>query len=352
MRLLHGRPDTGWGFLARTALAVPAGIYGVAHSLRRMLYVTGVAPTLHLPCPVISVGNITAGGTGKTPMCELLARKIVARGQRVAILSRGYGPCGTSGADDEAPGSLPVGAARFTHPRRARLARQVLRDFKPDVMVLDDGFQHYAIHRDLDIVLVDALNPFSNNHLLPRGLLRERPSALRRADLIVVTRSNQVDPIRVETLRAHLERLAPGVPVIESIHQPTEIESVSERRTIPLEWLRGRELLAFCGLGNPAGFRKTIEGLGAKLATFVAFPDHHAYSEADVERLNLRAREFMTEAFVTTRKDAAKLSAELFEGPLLVVHVELKLTRGAEALDARIERILGAPGLVERTLQP
>jgi tetraacyldisaccharide 4'-kinase len=341
-QLIMGRNRGIVAGILRLFLSFASVLYGIGQRLHRFMYMIGLLQRVRLPCPVISIGNLTAGGTGKTPMVEAIAHWLEEHGAKVAILSRGYGKT-KSGSDDERLSSASPNIQRFTHPNRARLAQQVLREFKPDVILLDDGFQHYRLHRDLDIVLIDALNPFSNGRLLPRGLLREKPAAAKRADLIVLTRADLVDPDRLETLRTLLGRHAPGRPVLQAVHQAVDIESVTEHRKLPQQWLRGRDVIGVCAIGNPEAFKLTLQKMGASVAHFVAYPDHHVYEAQDYRHINVIAKEFMAEAIVTTQKDATKLVPEDIELPMLVVNVELKFTRGFETLEERLRALIGRP---------
>jgi tetraacyldisaccharide 4'-kinase len=325
--------------LVRMALSILSFFYLVGQRLHRLMYALGLAQRVRLPCPVISVGNLTTGGTGKTPMVEMLAHWLEEQGLRVAILSRGYGKFGDT--DDEALPTTSPNIRRFVHPNRAKLAQRVLKEFRPHVILLDDGYQHYRIHRDLDILLIDALTPFSNGRLLPRGLLREKPSAARRADLIVLTHGDLVEPDRVETLRALLERHAPGRPVLEAAHRTVDLDSLQERRRVPLEWLRGRDILAVCGIGNPDSFRLALQRTGANLSHLIAYPDHHPYSDADYQHINVQSKEFMAETIVTTAKDAVKLNPDRIETPMVVLRIEFKITRGMEILEQRLRSLIG-----------
>jgi len=328
--------------MAKPVLSVLSVLYRFGHGLRRLLYKVGFFPTVKLPVPVISVGNITTGGTGKSPFVELLGHWLEEHGLRTAILSRGYGRIAGSTIDDEPLSAPSPQLIRLAGSNRVRLARQALESFKPDVILLDDGFQHYRIHRDLDIVLVDAVNPFSNGRVLPRGLLRERAKALQRADLILVTRSDQIDPTRLETIRAMLSRVSGGKPLVEGAHKPIELEAPVESRRVPLDWLRTRELVAFSGIGNPDAFKLTLESLGANVVSHVIYPDHHTYTPSEIRGLNLHAKEFMAEGLVTTAKDAVKLPYDAFEVPLYVLKVEMRLGRGRERLE---EKLADAAGL-------
>lgn len=306
-------------------------VYAFLHGARRLFYRIGLLRSVKLPCPVISVGNITAGGTGKTPLVEYLARWFARKNFRTVILARGYGRSGASRDDEDLISEMELeNVVRLAGPDRVVLARKALEAYRADIIILDDGFQHYRIQRTLDVVTVDATNPFAGGHLLPRGLLRERPSALRRADVVVLTRTDQASPGALDALR---ERIGPAA---EAVHRPVHVRSLWNRKQQGLEWLRGRPIYAFCGLGNPEAFRRTLESLGAHVVKFRAFPDHHPYAPGDLLRMNAEAEEFMAEALVTSEKDAARVSAGSFELPLAALRIEIELVRGEELLEDRL----------------
>lgn len=331
LSVITGRRRGPLAALLRAILWAGTAVYLVLHKGRRLLYAIGLRRAFRFPCPVISVGNITAGGTGKTPFVEYLARWFARKGFRTAILARGYGRI-AGGADDEdlfCEMELE-NVVRLTGRDRVASGRRALADYRARVLILDDGFQHYRVHRTLDIVTVDATNPFAGGKLLPRGLLREGPSALRRADLVVLTRTDQVSPEALEALRRQIG------PAVETVHKPVQVRCLWNRRSYGVEWLRGRSVYAFCGVGNPESFRRTLESLGASIVKFRAFEDHHAYTPADLRRLNAEAQEFMAEAAVTTEKDATKLRADAFELPLAALRVEIEITRNEDLLEERL----------------
>lgn len=342
--ILDERPGLGPS-LARSLFGLASIAYALGLSLRRLAYGCGLVRVYRAPVPVISVGNLTTGGTGKTPAALWLCRRLAQRGLRVALLARGYGRAG-DGPDDEAPapGALPEGVVRLVGPRRDRLAAEAVERHGAQAIVLDDGFQHWRLARDFDLVCVDALDPFGNERLLPAGPLREPMSALRRASAFLLTRTNLCPSEELGALRARMRALAEGRPVADSAHRPVSLLAPGAPRERPLEWLRGRRVYAFCGIGSPRGFRKTLTALGAALVQFRAFPDHHRYRPIDLNRIAAEAKEFMAEALVTTEKDAARLSGASFPLPLLLLTVELEVTRGLEALEAAAAEALGAAG--------
>jgi len=279
----------------------------------------------HARVPVISVGNLTVGGAGKTPVAIELGSRLAARGLRPAVLSRGYGrrtraPMQVSPDSrvDEV-GDEPLLMARrgltvFVGPSRAQLAEMAVQR-GADVLVLDDGLQHHALARDLDVVVVDASNPFGNGHLLPRGPLRELPSALRRVQrgLLWLTRCDLPRDPRVSRL--------PSWPAVESAYAAETS-------------LRGRRVFLFAGIARPASFEATVRGLGAEIAGARWFRDHHRYSGHDLAALRSEAGEA---TLVTTEKDLVRIDQP--EG-IVAVPVEVRILRGEDALAAALGAIL------------
>jgi tetraacyldisaccharide 4'-kinase len=331
--------------LLRGLLGMFTIVYAALHRSRQILYRIGVFRSHKFPCPVVSVGNITAGGTGKTPLVEFLARWFARKNLRIAILARGYGKSATRGVDDEDLISEMEleNVVRLPGADRVATGRKALSEYRADLLILDDGFQHYRVQRGLDIVAIDATQPFANGHLLPRGLLRERPSALRRADLVILTRTDQIPAADLDELRKKIG------PAVETVHKPIHVRSLSNRKKHGLDWLRGRSVYAFCGVGNPDAFRRTLESVGATVVKFRAYEDHHQYVSQDVRRMNAEAQEFMAEAIVTTEKDATKLNAEGFELPLAALRIEIEITRSEELLE---ERLLAVIRDMPRTAAP
>lgn len=339
--VLSGRRRGPVAALFKLALSLLSVVWWILHKTRQGLYAIGLLRRVKLAVPVVSVGNLTAGGAGKTPLVEHLARWFSNHRLRTAILARGYGRIDAN-RDDESLALEFENVIRLTGADRVAGAKSAIEDFRADVVVLDDGFQHYRLRRDLDVLVVDATNPFAGGRLLPRGLLRERPSSAARADLIVLTRTDQVPRTAVDELRDQLAALSGGRPMVETVHRPVAVRSLWNKKRHDVEWLRGRNVYAFCGIGNPEAFRRTLQSLGAGVVKFRAFPDHHGYEPSDLRLLNVEAQEFMAEAFVTTEKDAHKLRAEGFERPLLVLRVELEVVRGEELLEAALLELFKA----------
>ena len=290
--------------------------------------------------PVVSVGNLTVGGTGKTPCVEYVARFFRQQGLQVALLSRGYGS--ETGRNDEAlvlEENLPdvphlQGADRFA------LAQTAIEELEAEVLVLDDGFQHRQLHRDLDLVLIDATCPWGLGYLLPRGLLREPIAGLKRAHAAIITRCDLVAPKAVEAIRDVVTRIKPGLPIVESTHRPAQWCNAS-RQTADLETLKDRPLAGFCGLGNPDAFRHTLAKLGLNVIAWRTYPDHHPYARDDVEELRRWAGQLPAHAaVVTTQKDLVKLRLDrLGERELWALHIQLHVTSGQGALEGLLKTV-------------
>jgi tetraacyldisaccharide 4'-kinase len=303
-----------------------------AGALLRRRWLEGRARALDRP--VVSVGNVTCGGTGKTPAVEMVVRDLIRLGRRPAILSRGYGGAvrggaGPAGGNDELlvlaanlPG-VPHYQGRDRHPLGVEaIARGA------DVLVLDDGFQHAGLSRDMDLVLIDALSPFGGGRVLPAGLLREPLSVLARATHLAITRSNRVAPLYLSTLSAYLRVRFPGVPQLLIETHPVEWRALGGG-TEPPEALRGRRALAFSGIGNPTSFLRELEALGIEVAELIPFPDHHGYTRRDLERIASRAAETRADEVLLTQKDAVKISAAGRAAGWKALRIESRVSRGA-----------------------
>jgi tetraacyldisaccharide 4'-kinase len=339
--LVSGRSRGFWPGLQRGGLWAVSVPYGWAVRLRNRLYDRGWKRSQRVPVPMISVGNLTLGGTGKTPCVEYVARFCRQHDLRVAILSRGYGS--TSGRNDEAlvlEENLPD-VPHFQGADRVALAATAVKEWGCEVLVLDDGLQHRRLARDLDLVLLDATEPLGYGHLFPRGMLREPPSGLRRAGLVMLTHCDQVDEGERARLRHTVARLAPGVPVVETSHGPVDLVN-SKQRTAPLQEAAQRPVAAFCGIGNPDAFRRTLAHLGAEVCAFRTYADHHAYTRTDIDDLNRWAQQQVAGCIVlTTQKDLVKLRlAQVGGRDLWAVRIRLRFDTGQDALDRKLREVV------------
>jgi tetraacyldisaccharide 4'-kinase len=338
--LIRGERRGPLAALARLGLRVASWPYGLGVRIRNRLYDRGWKTIHRAAVPVVSVGNLSVGGTGKTPCVESVARFYRGLGIQVAILSRGYGA--EAGRNDEAmvlEENLPD-VPHYQDPDRVAAAERAVEESESELLVLDDAFQHRRLHRDLDVVLIDATRPAHRDDLLPRGTLREPTSGLRRAGTIVLTRCDQAGPAAVDDLRNWLARRFADKPVATTEHRPIELVGGGEPE--PVESLAGRLVGAFCGIGNPAAFRRTLEGLGVTVTAFRTFADHHAYTAADVNDLRNWAAQLPADvAVVTTQKDWVKLRLPDLDGrPLRALRIGLVFRDGEDRFADALRSVL------------
>ena len=327
------------------ALAPFGVLYGAATRMRRGLYHAGVFRIHQIDEPVISVGNITTGGTGKTPLVEWIARAVASEGKRVCILTRGYGRKAPHNqvivsdgesilADEKAAGDEPLllaekllgMAAVISDANRVSAAAWARDNLATDVFILDDGFQYLSLARELNILCIDATNPWGGDRLLPGGRLREPLAQIKRADCVVITRADQAAGI--ELLESRIAQLTGSRPILRSsvntiglrpLHR-NKTEANADRQTSP----RG-PFAAFCGIGNPQSFLTQLSRAGHTLSYSRAFPDHHRYKQQDVDEVIDEASRRGAGALVTTAKDAVKLRSLQFDIPCFVVEIEIRI---------------------------
>lgn len=332
----------GAGAGAQHVLGAASGGYRGLLTAREWLYGLGVLRSRVLPCSVVSVGNLTVGGTGKTPAVEMAVRTLVDLGHKPAVVSRGYGrrskgiqivaDAASIRLDAEEGGDEPFLLARrlpgvpvVVGSNRYEAGRMALERFAVTAIVLDDGMQHRTLVKDLEIVMVRAADPWGNGRLLPRGPLREPVRGLARAHVVVVT--GAATPSAAPEVMAAVSRYAPAVIVLSAQHVPTECWESGTMRPVALDALAGARLLGFAGIAAPAGFRRTLEETGARVADVVAFMDHHWYTRDDLARLDDRASDLRVDALITTEKDWVRLRGlRPPTRPIYVLGVQLVLT--------------------------
>ncbi len=297
-RILEGGGGPG-GALVRTLLWPPGKLYGLAMRLRRAAYRRGVFASARAELPVVSIGNLTAGGTGKTPMTAWLARELDALGWKTAILMRGYRR--EDGVSDEAVlyQTLAPHALVVVNPDR-RAGAHAAAAAGAGVILLDDGMQHLKLQRDMDIALIDATSPWGGGNTLPGGLLREPKTTLARAHAVVLTRSDQVPPERLAALRAEAGLLAPGTPIFTARHRPARLARM-DGTALPLETLRGKTVVALSGVARPEAFLATLGQLGAVVVASVAGRDHAGFDREIVRAALKRAAEAGAAAIMTEK---------------------------------------------------
>ncbi len=339
------------------ALAPLGGLYGVVMRARRALYLSGRFLVHDLGVPVISVGNLTAGGTGKTPLVEWIANELAQMDRRVCVLTRGYGRSSSSTrvivsdgneilADANRAGDEPRllaerlkgEAAVICDADRVSAAHWAVENFKSDVFVLDDGFQHLRIARNLNILTIDATNPWGNGRMLPAGILREPLAELTRADCIVITRA---DFDSAAQLQREIAAKTKDCPVFCSQMRLTGLRPIQgePRSSVTAEEIKASPVAAFCGIGNPESFFALLRRDGHQLVQTTAFRDHHSYTQNDLDRVARESVMRGAQALLTTAKDEVKLRSLKFELPCYAVDIAIEID-GPEKLSALIKKAM------------
>ena len=372
--ILGRRADTGAAVYGAFLQAL-SWVFNVVVQLRLWLYRHRIFHDQPLGCLVVVVGNLTVGGTGKTPVVEKFARALRDRGRRVAILSRGYKskappfwkkwwwwlthtdeppPRIVSDGehvllDSEHAGDEPFMLARnlpgvvvLVDKDRVKAGAYAIKRFGCDTLVLDDGFQYLPLKGSLNLLLVDKTNPFGNGHLLPRGILREPIKHLRRANYVFLTKSSGR---RDQDLEALITKHHPGADIIECVHQPQYLQrhgvpaGTADARQ-PLAWLKGRRVVAFSGIATPESFEKFLRDLGALVVARERYLDHYRYDEEDLAELFAVAQREGAECLVTTEKDAVRIPERLTGAvPLFYLRLEIDIISGAADFDEAVGRI-------------
>ena len=339
--LISGRRTGLWTGPARSLLTVLAGGYGIGVRGRNFAFDRGWKRIHRAPVPVVSVGNLTAGGTGKTPFVAYLANWFREKDVHVGLLSRGYRSLSDQGNDEKLVlDRLCPDVPHLQNPNRVQSAQQAVAEHGCQLLLLDDGFQHRRLARDLDIVLIDALNPWGFGKLLPRGLLREPMSALRRADLVVLTRADQCSSEQRQQIRERIASVRQSDECVEVAFRPIQLVNFCGETT-DLSSFHGQSIAAFCGIGNPAAFRQTLIDAGLQVASLHAFGDHHHYSTRDLDELARKANATNADAVITTLKDLVKIDrTQLADCPLWAIDIAAETSSGGELLQRQLESVL------------
>ncbi len=334
----------------RGILRIATVPYGMIVGQRNRSFDNGKKPIQRVDAPVISVGNLTTGGTGKTPIVCFLAKWFRRSGVRVAIISRGYGRVEQDDNDEaiELHERLPD-VPHVQDPDRVAGATLAIDEFMSQIILLDDGFQHRRLHRDLDIVVIDATCPFGYDHLLPRGLLREPKTSLGRADLVIVTRVGSVASDVAGAIELQIRRYQPTAPIVFSDHQPMTLLEYPDVES-PVDGLVGKRVAAVSAIGNPNAFEDSLRRCGADVVASKPLPDHDPYSPETVAELREWIHSFGStiDLVVCTHKDLVKLATDRLGGrPLKALLIDLVITQGSEVLNATLSAIQAKMGFEE-----
>ena len=340
-------------------------VFRLVVAIRYWFYDLGIIRRFPLGCQVISIGNVTAGGTGKTPVTEKFARELTAAGRKVAILSRGYRrkeapwwrraftqvidpPLVVSdgrhvlldaaiGGDEPymLANNLP-GVCVIVDRNRVKAGRWAIRHYGCDTLILDDGFQYQRLKHSLEVVLVDKTNPFGNGHMLPRGVLREPAKHIARADVIFLTKSDG----NTDEVIAEIRELNDKAEIIECRHAPRLLKDVWSREELPLDWLKGKTLATLSGIAVPQGFEDSLRRLGAKVIWCERYADHHRYDSSEIIYALNRTADLGAEALITTEKDAVRFpQLKTTPVPCYYLRVDIEILKGVENFAAAVGRI-------------
>ncbi len=354
--VITGRRNGFAAACVRGALTLPEFAYRAVSSYVRWSYLSGRKKRERLPCVAISVGNISSGGTGKTPLVQWIARWLQREQVKVAIVATGYGGTlretgavvsdeqsiflNVEQASDEAvlhARSLP-GVPVLIGRDRVRMGMRAVQEFGAQVVLLDDGYQYWRLERDLNIAVVDGQRPFDNGHVLPRGLLREPPETLQRADLVVVNKAHRLDDAQQAKLKTELSRyLSPETPLVFTAYQPVSLYELRTGEQRPVEWLRGKRIYALSALADNESFHQLLQRQQTILTGVRCHTDHHRYTQDDIREAAAEARAAQAECIVITEKDAVKIDPRWTEFPVWVLRVEMCIVEGEEALTRRLQ---------------
>ena len=339
--------------LAMPFLRLASIFYSITIRARNLCYDKGWLKQYQSATTVICVGNITVGGTGKTPLVIWVTNFLTSKGLPCTILTRGYkSPKGKFSDEPAVLAKSCPDAKVIIEPDRVAGACRAVKQSDAKVIIMDDGFQHRRLARDLDIVAIDAICPLGYDRMLPAGLLREPVSALLRADAAVITRSDQVSELELENIERKLKQINPSITIAKAIHKPLcakvlktkeEPDKQKSAPEIGLEELREKSIFAFCGIGNPDAFMTTLRQLGLNVVASKIYDDHHRYAPADIDDIYEEARYLNVDIILTTEKDWTKtalMAGSKENMPLAYLAVRLQFIEGEEQITRLIDNAI------------
>lgn len=344
------------GYLERVALGEDRGIiswvirillwplsmlYQIGLSIYLLVYDLGLRKRLKLSVPVISIGNLTFGGTGKTPAVQTVCKMLTGQGKKVVVLSRGHGGSADGSVivsdgdsilcDSSVSGDEPMLLAKtltsvpvIVGKDRRISGRLAVEMFSPDVVVMDDGLQYWQLYRDLDIIVLNAQKPFGSGFVMPMGDLREPVSGLKRAGIILLSYSDSVSSEALEGIIHKISRLSQAA-CFKCTHKPVGFRNVFSGEKLALEWIKGKKIAVFCGIGHPEAFLNMLQSLGADIKSSTVVGDHYDYSKEDIAGIKSRGEQSGAEAYITTAKDLARLGGNIDLPNLYTLEIELEI---------------------------
>jgi len=323
-------------------LLVVSLFYRFAVAVRNTLYDKSIIKITKVPAAVISIGNITTGGTGKTPLVAWLRNYFAGRNIKVAVLTRGYKKKNDIADEPAMLAKASPDAIVLVNPDRVAAAKKTITENESKLLVMDDGFQHRKLARDVNIVAVDATEPFGNEKLLPAGLLREPLNSLKRADAVIITRANQNSPEKIDEIKKIISKIKPDMVFAAAVHKPMCVKLIKDNQ-IPLNQLAGKKIYAFCGIGNPDAFFQTLTDMALNIVGTKVYNDHHVYTNDDIATIYEDASYKKAEFVLTTHKDwikTALLCIDKFQIPFAAMLVELEFVEGQEKIIALVNKAI------------
>ena len=346
-KLIAGKKRGFFCFLLRLLLLLASLPYRILIAFRNLFYNKGLLKSYSVNIPVISVGNITSGGTGKTPTVIWLCNHLREKNLNSVILTRGYKASKGKLTDEPAVLAKSCPDTQIViNPNRVQGAQNAISQFKPQVIIMDDGFQHRRLKRNLDIITIDATRPFGYGHLLPAGLLREPVSSVKRAHIVIITRTDQVNSEAIEKIEKKIKKANHQITIAKTIHKNTHAVLVGGD-TLSLEQIREKKIFAFCGLGNPDAFLDQLRSLQLRLSGSKIYNDHHKYTPDDITDIYEQAKYLDAELVLTTSKDyvkTASLRKKGYDIPLAYLALKLDFIEGYDKIVQLIEQAAGLSG--------
>ena len=332
--------------------------YGAIVRMRSSFYKNGILKSKRLSCKVISIGNLTVGGTGKTPLTMYIANMLKRAGCRLVTISRGYGGSAEKNGGIVSDGNMVrmsveqagdepylmathlAGIPVMVGSHRYQIGKQAILSFHPDILLLDDAFQHIQLQRDLDLCLCDVQKPFGNGYLFPRGTLREPIAHLRRADAVVLTHDQRSNDI-FEGVKI-IQKYIPAKPIFSCSYRPSEFRELANNKTHHVEIITGRKILAFSGIAQNDRFAAMLSELGGHIVKFIPFADHHWYTNSEVTQILRTAKDLHVDYIVTTEKDYVRIGNRLSSSfPTLILVISLSFGKDAEVFENFVKETFG-----------
>lgn len=356
--VILGEDKSPVSWLVRVFLWPLSIIYRTGLWIYLAIYSMGIRKRYRLPVPVISVGNLTFGGTGKTPAVQMLCRELCESGKRVVVLSRGHGGSAQEAEvvsdgekvllDSFVAGDEPVLLAKtlpgipvVVGKDRRESGELACRNFKPDVIVLDDGLQYWQLHRDIDIIVLDARRPFGSGFVMPMGDLREPVSGLRRAKVLLLNHIHNLNEEEKKLLENRVSRYAAGARIFRCSPEPACFVEAETNQRKTLDNVKNKRILAFCGIGQPSGFFDMLRELGADVVKSIVFSDHYRLTADDIKRLEEERDACSADALITTEKDLARFGSGIHIPKLYALSIRLAIEGNRKLAEYCIDNIYG-----------